>query len=195
MDFLSILLIAAGLSMDSFAVSISQGACSKKLKISQALLLASIFGFFQGAMPLVGFGVGWIFADAIRAIDHWVAFGILFLLGVKMIVESLKTSKKEGSGGCEEDCSKRNFSIKYLAILAVATSIDAMGAGLIFTPYPDKIVSATLIIGFVTFVFSYIGINLGYKFGSKFKFNFELLGGIVLIIIGIKILIEHTVAA
>lgn len=191
MDFLSILIIAAGLSMDSFAVSISQGSCSKNLKISNAVLLALVFGFFQGLMPLIGFGIGQFFADEIRAIDHWLAFSILLLIGAKMIFESRKKDKKDDCE-CEGDCGKRNFRLKYLTILAIATSIDALAAGFIFTPYPDRILLAMVMIGFVTFAFSYLGVNIGHKFNSKFKFNFELLGGILLIIIGFRILIEHS---
>ena len=191
MDFLSILLIAIGLSMDSFAVSISRGICSKRLKISQALLLAVIFGVFQGIMPLIGFGIGRVFANQLIAIDHWVAFVILVLIGIKMIIESLKETKEENSCDCDGNCKNRNFKIKYLVILAIATSIDALATGLIFTTYPDKILLAVSVIGIVTFAFSYLGVNLGYRFGSKFKFNFEIIGGIVLIIIGLRILIEH----
>lgn len=191
MDFLSILLIAIGLSMDSFAVSISRGICSKRLKISQALLLSAIFGVFQGVMPLIGFGIGQVFANQLIAIDHWVAFVILALIGIKMIIESLKEPKEENSCDCDGNCNNRNFKIKYLVILAIATSIDALATGLIFTSYPDKISLAVSVIGIVTFAFSYLGVNLGYRFGSKFKFNFEIIGGIVLIIIGLRILIEH----
>lgn len=192
MDFLSILLIAVGLSMDSFAVSISRGICCKKLKISQALLLATVFGFFQGVMPLIGFGIGQVFAEEIKAVDHWLAFVILLLIGTKMIWESLKKEKEEEKKcECDGDCDKRNFRLKYLVILAIATSIDALATGFIFTPYPDRIIWAVSIIGLVTFAFSYLGVNMGYKFGSRFKFNFEIIGGIVLIIIGLRILIEH----
>ena len=194
MDFLTILLIAVGLSMDSFAVSISQGVCSKKVRISQAILLASVFGIFQGLMPLAGFGVGQVFASQIKAIDHWVAFIILLLIGSKMIVESLKEKKveiEEKSCNCEGNCEKRNFRLKYLVILAIATSIDALATGFIFTPYPDKIVMAASVIGITTFAFSFLGVKMGSKFGSKFKFNFEIVGGIVLIIIGLRVLIEH----
>ncbi len=194
MDFVTILLIAVGLSMDSFAVSISQGICSKNVRFSQSVLLASVFGIFQGLMPLAGFGAGQVFASQIKAVDHWVAFIILLLIGSKMIVESLKETKieqNENSCNCDGKCVSRNFSLKYLVILAVATSIDALATGLIFTPYPDKILFAVSVIGITTFVFSFFGVRMGSKFGSKFKFNFEIVGGIVLIIIGLRILIEH----
>lgn len=191
MDFLTILLIAVGLSMDSFAVSISRGICTKQLKITQALLLAVIFGFFQGFMPLIGFGVGLVFSAELRAVDHWIAFVILFLIGAKMIFENLKHAKNDESCDCDGECGKRNFRLKYLTILAFATSIDAMAAGLVFTSFPDRIIPAVLVIGLTTFAFSYLGVNLGYKFGSKFKFNFEVFGGIVLVIIGFRVLFEH----
>ena len=194
MDFITILLIAVGLSMDSFAVSISRGLCTQKLKFSQAFLLAAIFAVFQGLMPLIGFGAGQVFADQIRAIDHWLAFAILLLIGIKMIFESVKPDKvNETKRNCNNECNcdNKNFSLKYLVILAVATSIDALATGLIFTPYPDRILMAVSLIGITTFVFSYAGVNLGHKFRHGFKFNFETAGGIVLIIIGLKILIEH----
>ena len=113
MDFLTILLIAVGLSMDSFAVSISRGICTKQLKITQAILLAVIFGFFQGFMPLIGFGVGLVFSAELRAVDHWIAFVILFLIGAKMIFESLKHAKNDESCDCDGECGKRNFRLKY----------------------------------------------------------------------------------
>ena len=191
MDFLTILLIAVGLSMDSFAVSIRRGSRTKQLKITHALLLAVIFGFFQGFMPLIGFGVGLVFSAELRAVDHWIAFVILFLIGAKMIFESLKHAKNDESCDCDGECGKRNFRLKYLTILAFATSIDAMAAGLVFTSFPDRIIPAVLVIGLTTFAFSYLGVNLGYKFGSKFKFNFEVFGGIVLVIIGFRVLFEH----
>lgn len=192
MDFLSILLIAIGLSMDSFAVSTSRGICSYKLKKSQAFLLASVFALFQGLMPLIGYGVGQMFAAQIRAVDHWMTFLILLFIGVKMIVESLKEKKnEEKTCDCDGNCDKRNFRLKYLIILAIATSIDALATGFIFTPYPEKILLAVAVIGLTTFAFSYVGVNLGHKFGSKFNFNFEIIGGIVLILIGLRILIEH----
>lgn len=191
MDLISILLIAFGLSMDSFAVSISQGICTKKLLTSQALKLALIFGLFQGAMPAIGYFVGQFFADTIKQIDHWLAFFILTIIGIKMIIESLKEDNCE----CEDKCVKDNFQLKFLATLAIATSIDALAAGFIFTPFPDKILLAVVFIGLVTFVMSFLGVKLGFMFGSKLKFNFEIVGGVVLILIGTKILIEHTILA
>lgn len=191
MDLLSILLIAFGLAMDSFAVSISRGICTKNLLSSQAIKLALVFGLFQGAMPAIGYFVGQFFADTIKMIDHWVAFFILGIIGVKMIIESLKKEDCK----CDDKCAADNFQLKFLATLAIATSIDALAAGLIFTPFPDKILLAVIIIGLVTFIMSFLGIKLGFLFGSKLKFNFEMVGGIVLILIGTKILIEHTLLA
>ena len=141
---------------------------------------------------MIGYGVGQMFAAQIRAVYHWMAFLILLFIGVKMIVESLKEKKnEEKTCDCDGSCDKRNFRLKYLIILAIATSIDALATGFIFTPYPEKILLAVAVIGLTTFAFSYVGVNLGHKFGSKFNFNFEIIGGIVLILIGLRILIEH----
>ncbi len=195
MDLVSILLIAFGLSMDSFAVSISRGVCTKKFLVSNALKLAIIFGLFQGAMPAIGYFAGHFFADTIILIDHWLAFFILGIIGSKMIIDSLRKLKIKKTDDCDEECEKDNYSVKFLTTLAIATSIDALATRFIFAPYPDKILLATIIIGVVTFIMAFTGVRLGFLFGSKLKFNFEMVGGIVLILIGTKILIEHTILA
>lgn len=192
MSFLSILLIAIGLAMDSFAVAISQGICAKRLRARQVLLLAVLFGAFQGLMPLIGYAVGLSFAEAIKEIDHWVAFLILSAIGGKMLFEAIRESRRGEKD--EEDCiceDKRRFGLRNLTILAIATSIDALATGLIFAPYPEVILSAVLTIGITSFLLSLFGVVMGNKVGKRFNFNFEIVGGIVLILIGVKILIEH----
>ncbi len=192
MSFLSILLIAIGLAMDSFAVAISQGICAKRLRAKQVLLLAVLFGAFQGLMPLIGYAVGLSFAEAIKEIDHWVAFLILSAIGGKMLFEAIRSSRKGEKD--EEECiceDKRRFGLKNLTILAIATSIDALATGLIFAPHPEVILSAVLTIGITSFLLSLFGVVMGNKVGKRFNFNFEIVGGIVLILIGVKILIEH----
>lgn len=193
MDLFSILLIAFGLSMDSFAVAISRGICTKQLIASQAIKLAAIFGFFQGLMPLIGYFAGHFFAEKLTEIDHWLAFFILGIIGFKMIFDSLSKSKKEAECDCEGggNCKNDNFGTKFLITLAIATSIDALATGLIFTPFSDQILIAAAIIGLITFIMAFIGLSLGFLFDSKLKFNFEIVGGIVLIGIGTRILLEH----
>lgn len=192
MSFLSILLIAIGLAMDSFAVAISQGICAKRLRARQVLLLAVLFGAFQGLMPLIGYAMGLSFAEAIKEIDHWVAFLILSAIGGKMLFEAIRDSRKGekdvGDCICED---KKRFGLKNLTILAIATSIDALATGLIFAPHPEVILSAVLTIGITSFLLSLFGVVMGNKVGKRFNFNFEIVGGVVLILIGVKILIEH----
>lgn len=192
MSFLSILLIAIGLAMDSFAVAISQGICAKRLRARQVLLLAVLFGAFQGLMPLIGYAMGLSFAEAIKEIDHWVAFLILSAIGGKMLFEAIRDSRKGEKD--VEDCiceDKKRFGLKNLTILAIATSIDALATGLIFAPHPEVILSAVLTIGITSFLLSLFGVVMGNKVGKRFNFNFEIVGGVVLILIGVKILIEH----
>lgn len=188
MDLVTIIILGVGLAMDCFAVSVTQGICANKLRLRPALNMAFLFGFLQGVMPLIGFGVGQAFAAQIKAVDHWVAFGILAAIGGKMMYESLKSTPQE-----EEKCAcnTNRFQFTTLLTLAFATSIDALATGLIFVPYPHKILFAAFVIGIISFIASMIGIKLGHQFGKKIPFNFELTGGIVLIFIGGKILFEH----
>lgn len=188
MDLITIIILGVGLAMDCFAVSVTQGICANKLHLRPALNMAFLFGLFQGVMPLIGFGVGQAFAVQIKAVDHWVAFGILVVIGGKMVYESLKSTPHD-----EEKCScnVNRFKLTTLITLAFATSIDALATGLIFVSYPHRIIFAALVIGIISFTASMIGVKLGHQFGKKLPFNFELLGGIVLILIGVKILFEH----
>jgi len=189
-DLLSIIIIAVGLAMDSFAVCIGKGMCRKRFYAWRSLKIAIVFGLFQGLMPLAGYLLGIGLSAWIKQLDHWVAFGILVLLGFKMIYEGLLPGDEPDCIG--SDC-RANLAIdwKRVCILAVATSIDAMATGLIFATYPGTILSAVVAIALVTILFSFTGIFLGVRLGNKFRFNFEILGGVILTVIGLKILLEH----
>jgi len=185
MDLLSIIIIGVGLAMDCFAVSISRGMCVQRFSWPKALRMAFLFGLFQGIMPLIGYLAGLSFAHYVESFDHWIAFGLLGLIGGKMFVEGLKPIDPH----CE--LIPNPFQWKTLFPLAIATSIDALATGVIFVTFPGKIYTAIAIIGVISFIFSLIGTYMGTHFGKKLKFNVELLGGIILVGIGIKILIEH----
>ena len=185
MDFISILIISIGLAMDCFAVSISKGICTGRFSFVNTLKMALLFGFFQGLMPLIGFFTGKTFIHELSTYDHWVAFALLGIIGGKMLVEGLKPVDPT----CETTTNPFKFST--LISLAFATSIDALATGIVFVPFPEKIYYAVSIIGVVSFLFSFLGMAIGIHFGRRFKFNVEILGGIILIGIGTKILIEH----
>lgn len=182
MGIIEILLIAIGLSMDAFAVSIGKGLSVSKIRLSHALKVGLWFGGFQALMPLIGYFLGSTFASAIASIDHWVAFILLTIIGFNMIREAM-------SSGCEE--IDACFSAKSMFILAVATSIDALAAGVTFSFTQVDIWQTIAIIGVTTFVFSVLGLKIGNLFGCRYKKNAEFVGGAILIIIGLKILIEH----
>ena len=167
--------------MDAFAVSICKGLTVKKLKPAHMLIPAAYFGGFQGLMPLLGFLLGSSFAWLIRDFDHWIAFVLLLLIGGNMIRESFGKEEK----------ADPSFAPKAMLPLAVATSIDALAVGITFSFLEVHILPAVLIISATTFCFSMAGIKIGNVFGQKFKSKAELLGGLVLIGIGVKILIEH----
>ncbi len=186
MDILSIILIAIGLAMDCFAVSITKGITSGKPQWGKALLMALLFGLFQGGMPLIGFFAGVAFTEQIARFDHWIALALLGFIGGKMIWESLHEDEEQN---CTEHC---DFSFKTLILLAIATSIDALATGIIFVPTPEIIWHAVSIIAFVSFLFAGVGYIIGIFCGKRFHFNVELLGGLILIAIGLKIFIEHT---
>lgn len=181
MTLLELVLIAVGLSMDAFAVAICKGLAMPKISYKQATLIAIFFGGFQGLMPLIGWALGTGFEKYVTPIDHWVAFVLLAFIGGKMVYEAIR--------GEEEDCNC--FSIKELFVLAIATSIDALAVGIAFAIDDINIWVAILIIGITTFVLSAIGVLIGHKFGSVYKSKAELAGGIILILIGVKILLEH----
>lgn len=181
MGFLEIFFIGIGLSMDAFAVSICKGLSTKTLKLKHALICGSYFGFFQGFMPFLGFILGVQFKDKIESIDHWIAFILLVLIGLNMVKEAFED---------EENCNTE-FSPKVMLPLAIATSIDALAIGVTFAFLNVDIFSAIIIIALTTFVISMIGVKIGHVFGTKYKSKAEIAGGIILICIGIKILLEH----
>ncbi len=182
MNLLLILLIAVGLAMDAFAVSITCGLALKKLKIKHVFTIALSFGFFQGVMPIIGWLAGVGFRSFISSIDHWIAFGLLVIIGGKMIYES---SKLESSVKDEE------LNVTFLLFLSIATSIDALAVGLSFSFLKVEIITPSLIIGVVTFILSMIGVIIGKKVGHLFERKIEVFGGIILILIGFKILLSH----
>ena len=181
MGLLELFVIAVGLSMDAFAVSICKGLSLGKIKLKHMLIAGLWFGGFQGLMPAIGYLVGSLFADKITAIDHWVAFVLLAFIGGSMIKESFE--KDEEMDSCMDP--------KCMFVLAVATSIDALAVGVSFAFLKVSIVWSVLFIGVITFIFSAIGIKIGSIFGAKYKSKAELIGGIVLILMGLKILLEH----
>ena len=185
MGFFEILITGVALAMDAFAVSICKGIKMSKLNPSRIAIIALFFGGFQMLMPLVGWLLGKQFVQYIEAFDHWIAFVLLAFIGVKMAVESFKDDECDC---CDED---DKLDYKELFLMAIATSIDALAVGLTFSLYPDvNIVSSIGIIGIVTFIICSFGVVIGNKFGAKFKSKAELIGGIVLVAIGLKLLIE-----
>lgn len=183
MDIINILLIGLGLSMDAFAVSVSNGINIKAEKFKNAVKAGIFFGTFQALMPLIGWTVGVNLKSFISSFDHWVAFGLLVLIGLKMIHESSKLKRIE---------NKTNlFGIKVLFMLAIATSIDALIIGVGFAFINIPILTAAIIIGIITFTLSFIGVLMGNRFGAFFGKKAERIGGIILILIGTKILFQH----
>lgn len=187
MGLIEIFLIGIGLAMDAFAVSICKGLNMRKFNLKQAGIIALFFGGFQAFMPFLGWALGKQFEKYITSVDHWIAFFLLSIIGGKMIYESLK--KDDGDEGEDEDLDR--FSLKNILILSVATSIDALAVGITFAFLNVNIVEPIFIIGVVTLLISFIGVVIGNKFGSKIGGKSELLGGIILCLIGIKILFEH----
>lgn len=186
MGFVELFLIGVGLSMDAFAVAICKGLNMRgKINFKHAAIIALFFGGFQAIMPLIGYFLGIGFEKYITRIDHWIAFILLCFIGGKMIVEAIKEWNEVDKQ--EED----RLDIKELFVLAVATSIDALAVGITFAFLNVNIWSAISIIGATTFVLSIIGVVIGNKFGSKYKSKAELVGGIILVLIGAKILLEH----
>lgn len=183
MEINTLVLIALGLAADAFAVSLTSGLLIKHLKFNKALKIALFFGGFQYLMPLIGWLGGLFFRDLLVGIDHWIAFGLLTLIGGKMIHESL-------SGKDEEE--RFNPTDNYTLFgLAIATSIDALAVGLSLSLIKTSIIQAATIIGVITFGLSLSGVFIGHSFGSLFKNKIEILGGLILIMIGSKILLEH----
>ena len=191
MGFGELLLLAVGVSMDAFAVSICKGLAMKKATLKAGLTCGAWFGGFQAIMPLIGFFLGYLFADAIEAIDHWIAFVLLGIIGVNMLKEAFSS---------ECDCCEghdADLSAKTMFVMAVATSIDALAVGisLAMAGLPifgfDGIFSAVIQIGLCTCIFSTAGVRIGNVFGGRFERKAQIAGGVILILLGTKILLEH----
>ncbi len=182
-----LLLLAVGVSMDAFAVSICKGLAMKKATIRGCMTCGVWFGGFQALMPTIGFFLGTLFAQAIQAIDHWVAFVLLAIIGVNMLKEAFE---QEDCGCCEE--SNADLSVKTMFLMAVATSIDALAVGISLAMAGDvNIWTAAAFIGFCTFSFSAVGVKIGNVFGSRFEKKAQFTGGAILVLLGLKILLEH----
>ncbi len=181
MSLLELFIIAVGLSMDAFAVAICKGLSVQQLKPRHALITGLYFGGFQALMPLIGYLLGVRFESFITSFDHWIAFVLLALIGLNMIKESRE----------ESECLNDAFDFKTMLPLALATSIDALAVGVTFAFLQVNIAPAVSFIGVITFVLSALGVKMGHVFGSKYKSRAELAGGVILILMGIKILIEH----
>lgn len=182
MDLFTLFTLAVGLSMDAFAVAICKGLALKKFSLKNAAIVGLWFGGFQGLMPLIGYLLGVQFKSRITAIDHWIAFFLLGFIGINMIKEAMSK---------EEEPEDASLSVKSMLLLAIATSIDALAVGVTFAFLSVRIIPAVSFIGVITFLLSMVGVRVGSVFGTRYKSKAELAGGIILILLGIKILIEH----
>ena len=185
MAFWELMAIAVGLSMDAFAVSLGKGLHMPRLNQKKLLVIALLFGLFQAGMPVIGWFLGSRFASYIENFDHWVAFGLLLIIGINMIREAILDKDQEPS---EQDDS---LEIRNLLLLSVATSIDALAVGISFGVLGADIVFSAAVIGLVTFLISACGVWIGHSFGVRFKSKAEIIGGVILILVGVKILLEH----
>lgn len=183
MDILTLFTLAMGLSMDAFAVAVCKGLAMQKLTFRKAAIVGAWFGGFQGLMPAIGYVLGVQFKDKITAIDHWIAFVLLGIIGFNMIREAFSK---------EEEEANESLAMREMFVLAVATSIDALAVGITFAFLSANIFTAVSFIGIITFVLSMIGVKVGNVFGTKYKAKAELAGGMILILLGLKILLEHT---
>jgi putative Mn2+ efflux pump MntP len=186
MELLTIILIAIGLAMDAFAVSIVDGSAYKRLHVKHAFRIAFLFGLFQALMPLIGALAGLTLKEYIVECDHWIAFALLAAVGSKMIYESFKIKP--------EKTDARPANGVVLLVLSIATSIDALAVGITLPLLNVSLILAVTIIGLITFIISYVGVYIGQKFGHFFESKIEIIGGILLILIGFKILFEHLFA-
>ena len=183
MGFGELFLLAVGVSMDAFAVAVCKGLAMKKASLKSQAIVGAWFGGFQGLMPLIGFLLGTLFAAAIEAIDHWVAFGLLGIIGFNMLKEAFSSEEEEADA---------DLSVRTMFIMAVATSIDALAVGISLAMAGNvNIVLAVSLIGATTFTLSAIGVKVGNVFGSRFEKNAQIAGGAILILLGLKILLEH----
>lgn len=186
MGFLELFFIGVGLSMDAFAVAVCQGLCMQRLRLRYACVIALFFGGFQALMPFVGWLLGAQFAGSIQSLDHWIAFVLLAFIGGKMVWEALSPQEEEQSCAVSE-----KLDYRQLLLMAVATSIDALAVGVTFAFLNVPILPAITIIGCTTFCISLAGVAIGVLFGGKLQRWAELAGGVILVLLGCKILLEH----
>lgn len=179
-----LIILAVGLSMDAFAVAVCKGLSMKQAALKKSLIVGLYFGVFQGLMPLIGYFLGSQFADKIQSFDHWIAFALLAIIGLKMVKESFDKV-------CEVE-QEEKLTPRVMLPLAVATSIDALAVGLSFAFLDVQIVPAVTSIGVITLVLSMVGVKIGAVFGCKYKSKAEFAGGLILVLMGMKILFEHT---
>ena len=185
MGFWELLLLAVGVSMDAFAVSVCKGLSMSKSGLKESAVCGAWFGGFQALMPLIGFFLGTLFAEAIEAFDHWVAFGLLAIIGINMLKEAFSNDEEDGCCGCD-------LSFKTMLVMAIATSIDALAVGISLAMAGNvNIWLSILLIGLTTFSFSALGVKIGNVFGSRFEQKAQIAGGVILILLGLKILLEH----
>ena len=185
MGLVELFLVAVGLSMDAFAVAICKGLGMKRLNIGQAAVIALFFGGFQGLMPAIGWLLGSQFAHIVEPIDHWIAFALLVFIGGKMLVDALRGGEDE-----TEEATDGRLDLRELVMLAIATSIDALAVGVTFAFLQMDIVFPVLFIGVTTFLLSFAGVAIGHQFGSRWEKPATIVGGIALILIGVKVMLE-----
>ena len=183
---MELVLIGVGLSMDAFAVALCKGLCMRRINYAHAAVIALFFGVFQAVMPLIGWVLGTQFARYITSVDHWIAFALLGYIGGKMIWDAFHEAPES-----ETCASESTLNLRELLMLAVATSIDALAVGITFAFLKVSILPAVLTIGCITFALSFVGVAVGNRFGTRFQKKAEIAGGMVLVLIGLKILLEH----
>ncbi|PWM80098.1 MAG: hypothetical protein DBY41_06350 [Clostridium sp.] len=182
MGAIEILLISIGLAMDAFAVSVCKGLAMKKMSWKKAIIIGLYFGIFQAVMPVIGYFLGTTFERFITNVDHWVAFILLVGIGINMVKEAFDK---------ESENRNDNVDMKTMLVLSIATSIDALAIGITFACLKIHIVMPVITIGLITFIISVIGVKIGNQFGDKYGKKAEIMGGVILILLGIKILLEH----
>ena len=183
MSIIEIALIGVGLAMDAFAASICKGLAMRRMNYKKAIIIAAFFGVFQALMPALGYVLGTTFANKIAAIDHWIAFILLALIGANMIKEALSSD--------DDECQDDSLRLGDLIMLSIATSIDALAVGITFAFFNVSLLLSVSMIGIITFIICVIGVKVGNVFGEKYKSKAELAGGLILIVMGAKILIDH----
>ncbi len=187
MGFIELFVIGVGLSMDAFAVAVCKGLGMKMVNWRHAFVIALMFGGFQGLMPLIGWALGSQLTSLIEPVDHWIAFILLVFIGGKMLWDAFR-----GDDGCETcGCAEEKLDMRELLMMAVATSIDALAVGVTFAFLGVNVMAAVVVIGVTTFALSFVGVVVGNRFGARFEKPATVAGGVVLVLIGLKILLEH----